>query len=311
MTLKLSQVMNTLQTKREDLVTFDDRSRDSLNLYRTALQEISGLSHETILQSLKGIDSEQRSAEPLEPLGDWDYWVKPFGKEWENREQSLAWARDRITNIATMAVDGSQIYPSKDISIPIALVQVGWYENFHTDDGQYQKDVAFDIMTPSELRVNNSGEPVDRRVNMRRFEMEVEHLIAYMEDHAFCETCLAFFDGSLVVTFAEAFDIETRQHYIRSISRLIEASDRYQVPLIAYIDTSYARDLMGLLRCLRPALKRLRWWMHPSWASTCSGAIAHPCFAVGDPEFWPTIPARLRIRLRLPTSKPTMPPLSA
>lgn len=254
MALKFSQIVNTLQAKRDEFASFDGNVQQALNLYRTALLKASEFTCEEILQQLKQVDFDQRSAEPLEALGDRPNWVMRFGQVWENREQSLAWARDRITNIATVAVDGSQIYPSRDVSIPIALVQVGWYENFHTDDGKYEKDVDFDIMTPTDLQVNHGGEPVDRRVNMRRFEMEVERLIAYMEAHAGCETCLAFFDGSLVVTFAEAFDPDTREHYVRCAARLLQASEKYRVPLVAYIDTSYARDLMGMLRALKPTL---------------------------------------------------------
>ncbi len=254
MTLKLSQVMHTLQSKRDDLANFGDRAKESLNLYRKALEITSTLTSAELLDQLKGIPPDQRSSEPLEPLGGDPNWVKPFGTRWDNREQSLEWARRHITNVATVAVDGSQIYPSKDVSIPIALVQVGWYENFHTDDGRYEKDVDFDILTPQELRVNNSGEPVDRRVNMRRFEMEIDRLIGYMKSHAGCLDCLAFFDGSLVVSFADAFDQETRKHYLRCVSQLMQASEAYRVPVVAYIDTSYAGDLMGLLRCLKPTL---------------------------------------------------------
>lgn len=105
-------------------------------------------------------------------------------------------------------------------------------------------------MTPTDLKVCNSGDPVDRRVNMRRFEMETHRLIRYMEERSGCGDCLAFFDGSLVATFAEAFDENTRNHYMKCIVKLLKASSKYQVPLVGYIDTTYARDLTLMLQHL-------------------------------------------------------------
>lgn len=162
----------------------------------------------------------------------------------------MAWVRDRLMGVATFAVDGSQIYPSKDISLPVALVQIGWYENRHLPQGQYEKDIDLDVMTPAELKVSHSGDPVDRRVNMRRFEMETQRLIQYMEERAGCGECLVFFDGALVVTFAEAFEDETRRFYVDCMAQLLQASDKYQIPLVGYIDTSYARDLTVMLQRL-------------------------------------------------------------
>ncbi len=158
--------------------------------------------------------------------------------------------RDHLTGVSTFAVDGSQVYPGKDLSIPVALIQIGWFENFHTLDGQYEKDIEVDVMTPNDLKVSSSGEPVDRAVNMRRFGMEVERLIRYMKERTGHCNCLAFFDGSLVVTFAEAFDEETRRFYLDCVVRLIQASEHYRIPLVGYIDTSYARDLTVMLQRL-------------------------------------------------------------
>jgi hypothetical protein len=158
--------------------------------------------------------------------------------------------RDRLLGISTFAVDGSQIYPSKDFSIPVALVQIGWFENAHLPGGIYEKDTQLEVMTPAELSANSSAEPVDRRVSMRRFQMETQRLIQYMQEHPQCETCLVFLDGALVATFAEAFDQDTRDFYVRCLLKLLRASQQYQVPLVGYIDTTYAGDLTRMLQIL-------------------------------------------------------------
>lgn len=254
MTLKPSQILDLLRKKRGDFATFDQTTLQALQKYQRALAAASQDTEAVLLEQLAEYVANDRGAEPLEPLGDYLNWVIASGLTWQSREESHEWVRDRLTGVATFAVDGSQIYPSKDFSIPVALVQIGWFENLHQPGGQYEKDIAVDVMTPADLRANTSGDPVDRRVNMRRFEMETERLVQYMKDRAGCDHCLAFLDGSLVVTFAEAFDEATMQHYVDCIVRLLQASETYRVPLVGYIDTSYARDLTLMLQRLTPGL---------------------------------------------------------
>ena len=247
MPIKPSQILSLLDKKRDDFMSYDKTALQELQQYRMALAKMSQQSSASLHEILKGMKS--CGALPLEPLGTHPDWVIPSKLTWQSREQSLEWVRDRLTGISTFAVDGSQIYPSKDISVPVALVQIGWYENFHLPSGIYEKDIDLDVMTPNDLRVGR-GDLADRKVNLRRFEMETDRLIQYMDERAGCETCLAFFDGSLVATFAEAFDEETRNFYVKCICKLLQASEHYRVPLVSYIDTSSAHDLTEMLRRL-------------------------------------------------------------
>ncbi|MBW4519458.1 MAG: DNA double-strand break repair nuclease NurA [Scytolyngbya sp. HA4215-MV1] len=246
MPLKPSQVLAKLQNKRDDFQIFDQKTLKEFQQYQKALQDATQQPNAWFLEQLAG----DCGAIPLEPLNHTPDWIVRSNLVWQSREQSLTWVKEKLTGIATFAVDGSQIYPSKDLSIPVALVQIGWFENPHLPTGSYEKDIELDVMTPADLRAGNSGEPVDRRVSMRRFEMETQRLITYMEERAHSETCLVFFDGSLIVTFAEAFDEETRNFYTRCVLKLLQASETFRVPLVAYIDTSYARDLTVMLQTL-------------------------------------------------------------
>ncbi|BAS55661.1 hypothetical protein NIES2135_50550 [Leptolyngbya boryana NIES-2135] len=247
MPIKPSQILNLLDRKREDFALFDRAALQALQQYGTALIQLSQKSDQAISAALDGI--RECGARPLEPLGMFPEWVMHAGLSWQNREESLEWVRDRITGVSTFSVDGSQIYPSKDFSIPVALVQIGWYENFHLPSGEYQKDIELDVLTPNDLKVGR-GDLADRRVNLRRFEMECDRIIQYMEEHAGQRDCLAFFDGSLIATFSEAFDEETRSFYLRCILNVLRASEDYRVPVIGYIDTSSARDLTEMIQRL-------------------------------------------------------------
>jgi hypothetical protein len=71
-----------------------------------------------------------------------------------------------------------------------------------------------------------------------------------MEARRGTENCLVFFDGSLIATFAEAFDRASQMHYVGCLVRLLQASQTYKIPLVGYIDTSYARDLTTMLHHL-------------------------------------------------------------
>lgn len=269
MPLKPSQILALLQAKRSDFQAFDRTAFQVLHQYRSALSTLSGESPEAIAQRISQQNREQIGAEPLEALGSFPSWVIPSNLTWQNREQSLEWVRDRLMGIPTFAVDGSQIYPSKDFSIPIALIQVGWFENFHLPNGAYHKDIALDILTPAQLRAVPNSESLERLVHQRRFEIEIRRLIQYMHENQAEEidrntenaslsgnitfpyrAGLVFYDGSLIATFAEVFEQTTRQFYTHSLRQLLQTSDRCRVPLVAYIDTSYARDLTTLLRLL-------------------------------------------------------------
>jgi NurA domain len=246
MPLKPSQILDRLQQKRDDFSRFDGETYKLIELYRSALKQAMQMDVSAIEARLQ--TKRECGAFPLELL-DGKNWILPFAHTWGSREESLAWVRRQLLGVSTFAVDGSQIYPGRDLSIPIALVQIGWFENLHVPDGEYVKDIATDVMTPTELR-SERGDMADRKVNLRRFEMEIERIIQYFEDNRESETALAFFDGSLVASFAEAFDDKTRQVYVNSVCKLLEASQYFRVPVVGYIDTTSARDLTAMLQQL-------------------------------------------------------------
>ncbi|MEO0853526.1 MAG: DNA double-strand break repair nuclease NurA, partial [Cyanobacteria bacterium J06648_11] len=247
MTLKTARVLELLEQKRDAFANFDTDIVRKRSLYSQALQDLCELNSLAIAETLAG-----QAAPGALPTTEWDRfrsWRVPFSQNWGNREESLGWVKERITDVPTFAVDGSQIYVSKDLSIPIALVQVGWFENQHSCDGHYDKDIAVEVLAPSDLDARSSGEPREQKVNLRRFQMECECLAAYMHAHEADDTPrVAFADGALVATFAEAFEPQVQADYVKSCLSVLRASETARVPLVAYIDTTYTRDLTAMLR---------------------------------------------------------------
>ncbi|MGB3296050.1 MAG: DNA double-strand break repair nuclease NurA [Phormidesmis sp.] len=256
MAIKPSQVQTALSRKRADFASFDESTSGYLDQYRVAWDEwvsMTAASRDK-WQSAQAGDLGARS---LEPISAQDGGIIRSGLSWQNREQSLNWVKTQLTDVTTFAVDGSQVFPQKDFSIPIALVQIGWFENHHSAAGDYEKDILLDVMTPKDL-VADRSQPMDRWINMRRFSMEVQRLVDYItqaKDRAIAqgrdpEKCLVFFDGSLVLSFAAMLDDNLREPYVSEVLTLLKASEKHQVPLVSYVDTAQSNDITTLLRTL-------------------------------------------------------------
>ncbi|HIK46479.1 MAG TPA: DNA double-strand break repair nuclease NurA, partial [Leptolyngbyaceae cyanobacterium M65_K2018_010] len=253
MPVSSAHIRRLLEQKREAFSSFSKAKFELLHAYHRAWTEFADLKLEQQLERLAPYPSPL-GAVPLEAGAIAAKGIIPFfftesgsaQARWASREESAQWVQEILAEITTFAVDGSQISPGKDLSIPLALIQVGWFENPHSKTRPYRKDVRVDLMTPQDLGPN-PAQPTERLVNIRRFRMEVDRLVEYIEACKEPERTLVFFDGALVVTFAEAFDQESQTAYVQAMLSLIQASERRRVPLVGYVDTSYARDLTTLL----------------------------------------------------------------
>jgi hypothetical protein len=175
--------------------------------------------------------------------------VVPYGQSWPNHQAARKWAMEVLQDAPTFAVDGSQITPSGDFSIPAAVVQVGWFENPHRAETDYVKDVTVEVLTADELGdEDESGGFPGWSVNYRRFRLEVEAIVEYMRRKAGEEPApLCFFDGSLIVSFAGLMQPERQQAYVEAVEALLDASQETEIPLVGYVDNSSARDLVDML----------------------------------------------------------------
>ena len=173
-----------------------------------------------------------------------------FGHQWSNHEEARAWAFDRISGVTTLAVDGSQIPPSKDYSYGVAAIQVAWFENRHRGEAPgYVKDAHFELLPPDlMLDAGEEGGQLIQEVNSRRFRGEVEQIIRHMREWGRQDPSpVAFFDGSLVASFATLSASNSGRPYIDALLDLLGTSREQHIPVVGFIDTSYAKDLCTLL----------------------------------------------------------------
>ena len=256
-----SRVIRALEAKKDRFAGFQLESGERTNRYQQALQQLAALSQAEIEARLAETGVEWPGARPSAEHDPLRQTVVHFDQHWATHDTARAWARHTLEGQTTFAVDGSQIPPSHDFSVPVAAIQVGWFENPHAPGGQYVKDLAFEVLAPDELAGQSDEAAADQRadvspfpdaqVNLRRFELECRVLVDYMRARAGVRPApLCFLDGSLVVSFARHMGAELRNAYIAAITDVILASQACRVPLIGYIDTSYARDLISMLACI-------------------------------------------------------------
>jgi hypothetical protein len=275
--LHKGKLQAALDLKRGQFSLYDGSFSEQLKAYQHALETLY-LRYPTsakLEHVLPPAENSARSA-GARPSIEFDRWlvnaaqtryhspIFPFGREFANHEQAREWA-ECIEGVTTVAVDGSQLQPWRDASIPVALVQVGFFINPHMRGRSYTKDVRIEVLAPDEIMEAPGSEDKDpdsypyseMQVTLRRYLLEVETLCSQMEQCANARRLgdpvhspVFFFDGSLVVSFALTMPNPYRDRYIASALSLLRTSEQLRVPLIGYIDTTYARDMITMLRRL-------------------------------------------------------------
>lgn len=251
--LSRAHVLAALEAKRHAFDQYEQHTGQELARYAQALDWLARQSPPDLEQVLAPVPRPGALPTPERVVGR--SVVIPFAHRWSNHEEARAWAMGVLRDVPTLAVDGSQIAPNPEFSIPIGAVQVGWFENPHDAERRHVKDIHFEILSPEELageRGDAGGGFPDLEINARRFELECEVLSSAMRRMAGRQPPpVCFFDGSLVISFAAQMRPERQRRYLLAVRSLLEASETTGVPLIGYVDTSYARDLVAMLRAAR------------------------------------------------------------
>jgi hypothetical protein len=251
MVLPAAQLVSQLNAKKNDFLQYDSELSQVWRAYQQALNHAQALSPAQLLTTIPQ-EIEWSGARPLEP---WPQeWRIPLGMSWPHRDAARSWAKEQLQGVTTIAVDGSQILPTEEISTPVGVVQAGWFINPHCPDQPYSKDIHLELITPAELwqarQHYNQDQPhrfSERFIHLKRFQLELATLRQLIATRSLPRQTLALFDGSLVLTFAESYDHQWQQQYVQGICDTLQQSEQQQVPLVAYIDYSQARDLVTLL----------------------------------------------------------------
>lgn len=240
-----ARLQAALEEQAASFDRFDAELTSRLGLLGRSLDEIGAQGYAALARALTNLESPGAL-----PTSEWEGGGRiPFGMSWPDHPSARAWARGVLEGRPTFAADGSQIEPDKRFSVPAALVQVGWFENLHRATGDsYRKDVDVQVLGPGDLREDEFGPP-KRKVDLARFELEVRALRRYLAEEAEPGSRrVAFFDGSLIVSFAEKRKQDAfARRYVELVRALMQEAEARRVPVVAYVDTSYAHDLAAMI----------------------------------------------------------------
>ncbi len=254
-----SRVINALEAKKAHFSHYQGAVHERAIRFDEALVSIASLTQAEIEARLEATGVTRPGALPTHEQDQTHTVVIRFDAQWNTHEEARAWAKHVLQGQPTFAADGSQIPHSRDFSIPVAAIQIGWFENPHSRSQPYLKDLSFEVLTPDELATyEENAETSDPTfsgstfpgilVNLRRFQGECQRMITYMLERATHDPKpLCFFDGSLTLSFARHLSPQLRQEYLKSIVDMLRTSQTTGVPLVGYVDGSYARDLITML----------------------------------------------------------------
>jgi hypothetical protein len=255
------KVVAALEQKRSRFTAYQTAQQNQASVLRSWLTTFARYDAAALLARLDQLGVAWPGARPTAELDRATQLCLPFQQEWNNHADARAWALVTLKDRPSAAVDGSQILPTKDFSLPIGAVQIGWFVNFHRAGGSYIKDVAFEVLAPDELadeddagRDLTEGNFANGRVSQLRFVLECEklcELMALYADVAEPDRPLFFFDGSLIISFAGQMLPRHAQPYVRAVQQLLACSARYRVPLVGFVDSSLSQDLTTLISLLQ------------------------------------------------------------
>jgi hypothetical protein len=243
-------LITQLRERREEFISFDQVLRHDLSNCAEHLSRIGALDSEQIGQRARVAPSP--GAVPSRELDDVRSPVLAFDKVWHSHEEARRWALDILFDRVTGAADGSQYLPGREITLPIAAVQVAFFENPHTREGKYIKEAQISLITPEEIM--QGGTDVDSLVSLRRFTEETKALQNFLKRQAGwrergARMPVGLFDGTLLISYARPRN-RVQDSYVETVVELIALSRETGVPLVGYIDYSFARDLVNLLEVL-------------------------------------------------------------
>ncbi|HEY8559103.1 MAG TPA: DNA double-strand break repair nuclease NurA [Pyrinomonadaceae bacterium] len=234
-----------LNRQREDFTRFAQSQAGDLDYYIRKLARFAGKSYAEVFPILE--DCADCGAMPSEEMNLTPDFSLAFRENWRNHEQARRWALEVLKRRTTFAADGSQIVLEREISFRVGGVQIGWFENPHDPAKAYEKNARFSIISPQDFSADADVGRADSYVGERRFAAEIEKIKEFLHKKRDWKEKgeplpLAFYDGTLLLSVTEFQTNITAQ-----LVELARLSRDCRVPVVGYVDRSYAGDLLTML----------------------------------------------------------------
>ncbi len=158
-------------------------------------------------------------------------------KDFNSIREANKWAVSVLDDAVLAAVDGSQIFPSKELSVNIGMVQSSWVKmDFISDKFDY--DVKVEIILSDNILK-------EWDVSLARQKLEVDTAITLINN--LDKNAIILLDGTLIYSFLAMVDDKLRKEKIEELVSMLELAEEKEIPVIGYVDTSYAKDLTNTL----------------------------------------------------------------
>ncbi len=254
-----------------------ERHAKSATELLAALSRLAETTYEGIKRQFE--DADNIGAFPASEIERSHAFVFPFDISWPNHERARGWAAEILNDRTTFAADGSQIYAGKETSVPVAMIQIGGFENPHNAGKTYEKTSRVEILSPADL-FRDQEEPMnpDVRVEERRYLGEVAAIGAFLRKKKGWQSRgermpLAFFDNPLLVPFSQK---GLQKSLLEATVNLVKLSRETEVPVVGYVDRSFSRDLITMLTAFDPSLDSTEGTVYDSWLLSATAAGRPP-----------------------------------
>lgn len=240
------KVATVLEQHRDAFSRAAEETSRLQEVYGRAFDHLSSRSAGQIEQRLSRVEwPGARLLESLEGTGP----IFSFTHRWSSAQEARSWALEIIRHVPTVAVDGSQIAASKEFGVPLSLIQVAWFENRHDPDGSYVKDLRNEIVIPAEtLEEIDDYAFAESKLNQRRFTLEMQMAAETVRSLPPDPVPVVLVDGTLVLSFIGRLAPPARSAYLKALFDLLEASREARIPVVGFVDLSFAGDLITMLK---------------------------------------------------------------
>lgn len=256
MTFSPNDVTEGLEGTTEEIEDFGGDDDETVEEYQEALGEAVSMGSGEVRSTIAG--EKYPGALPTTEFDEHGAIIRfEVSEDWESHEDVNDWAEEKLRGVTTVGVDGSNLGPIDEFTVPLGLTQVAWCENEHLRGSKYEEGVETRVLGPLEVtkQGNESGTryPDEQATNHERYVDEAKAVVDRMEEHSEEEPApVVFYDGPLVPSFANVFEADIRRQYFDAMSELLAASEYHRVPVVGYTAYSGEADIAKMLRWTFP-----------------------------------------------------------
>jgi hypothetical protein len=243
--LSINKISKALEKKQVEISDLQNDNKKSFDLYNKYLNQIilerqtSEKFNEKLNNNIQNFIGAEATKELNSGL------IKSNYAYLNSQDKVNKWKEDILKDRIIVAVDGSQVYSDKNIELFLGAIQIGWFINYHNKNLEAEKDFDFDFILPDKDLDNYE---LKELINTKRTEAEINKLIEIIKKlskEKFIKKPLLFFDGSFTGSFEKS--ASKKAIYLNHIKNLLETSEKYKIPVVAYIDTSLAYNIINSL----------------------------------------------------------------